>query len=54
MTECKKTLKGKVSTSGKIYIALYDGPPISREEYILLFERAAREGGFRRASERIE
>jgi len=54
MTKRKETPRGKVSTSGKMYVALYDGPPISREEYILLFEKAAREGGFRRASEEEE
>jgi hypothetical protein len=51
MTKRKETPKGKVATSGKMYVALYDGPPISREEYILLFEKAAREGSFRREPE---
>lgn len=50
----KEKPRGKVSTSGKIYIALYDGPPISREEYILLFEKVAREGSFRYDSEGTE
>lgn len=54
MTNYKETPRGKVSTSGKIYVALYDGPPISREEYMILFEKAAREGSFRRGSEEIE